>query len=136
MDDDAVSPSRARMGRLIDDRRKALDLTQREVARHSVTYGNLIAGRSVKRETVERAFRRLGWDPDSINDVLAGGNPRPLANSSTDSEPIYAFEDGASLLEGIAGNTPEERRTVLMILERGRRRLRGDPQVDNSPPTQ
>lgn len=118
--DDAITPARQRLGKLIDDRREALGLSQREVARHSLTYANLAAGRPVKPETIRRAFRMLGWDPASIPDVLDGGQPRELSgggvqvrSSDTEGEVRVAFEELGRVTSGWPAMSAERRQQIL-----------------------
>lgn len=132
MRDEDLTP----LGRKIEARKDELDLTQRDIARHASTYAKLVTGDggNVERRIWRRAFLALRWDPDSVPTALAGGEPRPLklqARTDAERDPIYAVEDAGAVFEGIAGATADERRIVLEILERGRRRLHERADRDN-----
>lgn len=89
-----------------------------------------MAGRAVKRETVRRAFRVLGWDPDSVQDVLDGGDPRPLSGSKTDQmrssdtegEVRVAFEVGGRVVSGWPAMSEEERKTISDLADQALKR--------------
>lgn len=129
--EDAITPARQRLGRLIEDRRESLGLTQRDVAPHSVTFGNLVAGRPVKRETLRRAFRALGWDPDSVQNVLDGGNPRPLSgspndpmrSSDTEGEVRVAFDVGGRVISGWPAMSDEDRQRIIDAVDEAYKRM-------------
>ncbi len=121
------------LGRKIEARKDERGLSQRDIAKHATTYRKLVTGGDLERWVIRRAFVTLGWDPDSVPDALAGGEPRPLNRPSADTESdiFYAFEDPLGVFEGFAGITDEERQTVLEILNRGRSRLRARLAKDN-----
>lgn len=121
------------LGRRIDARKDELGLSIHAVARHWSTYRKMITGGGgVERWVWRRAFAALGWDPDSVSDALAGGEPRPLRPpADAERDLVGAFEDAGAIFDGFAGTTDEERRIVLEILERGRRRRRAQAGGDN-----
>jgi transcriptional regulator with XRE-family HTH domain len=71
-----------RLGDMVRDRRKALGLTQRDISEHGGpsaktvrdVEGGRVRGLSLQsRRTLEQV---LGWEPGSIGEALAGGEPR------------------------------------------------------------
>lgn len=127
------------LGIKIEARKDARGLSKVEIAGHWETYEKIVTGRSVDRRTLRRAFTRLGWDPDSLEDALAGEDPRPLAeqgvappvpDSDTDGL-VVVVERFGEFVDGFVGLTPDERRIVLDYLERGRKRRRARALPDN-----
>jgi transcriptional regulator with XRE-family HTH domain len=71
-----------RLGRLVRERRLALDLSQRDAAVRAKisnqTWLNVENGRSVSERTLSRIERVLDWSPGTIETILAG-KPSPSA---------------------------------------------------------
>lgn len=125
------------LGRRIETERIKLDLSKPDVGGHWETYEKIVTGRNVERRTIRRAFTRLGWDPDSLDDVIAGGDPRPLQATSKplaapESDIVVVIERMGEYVEGVAGLTDEEWQVVRMYVDRGKRRLRERASGDNN----
>lgn len=109
-----------RLARAIEERRKALGLTPTTLA--EATGLSLSALKNIRRGEVRRYQERLTnpitaalkWTPDSIDRLLAGGDPVPLDATEVAAE-IPTPDDGfpAQLLRRL----DEANRTLVQILE-------------------
>lgn len=85
----------------------------------------------MKRETLRRAFRALGWDPDSVQNVLDGGNPRPLSgspndpmrSSDTEGEVRVAFDVGGRVISGWPAMSDEDRQRIIDAVDEAYKRM-------------
>jgi transcriptional regulator with XRE-family HTH domain len=68
-----------RLGKLVRERRLALDLSQRDAAARAgisnQTWLNVENGRSANQRSLAKIERALGWSPGSIDAILAGTPP-------------------------------------------------------------
>lgn len=86
-----MEPDRARLAQEVRNRRNALGLTQREAAVKAdvatQTWINVEQGEKVRERTLARVDRALKWELGSSEDILKGGDPKPLPGSTPAATP-------------------------------------------------
>lgn len=74
-----------RLGHMVRARRNELRMTQREAAvaadMADQTWANVERGERVSERTVAAVDGAVRWEPGSAQDVLQGGEPRPLPDT-------------------------------------------------------
>jgi hypothetical protein len=116
------------LGEIAEQRRRELNVPVTKVLKSRETWLRVVAGKPVADSTYRNVEDSLQWERLSIDDVLAGGDARPVREPDADPEAqrwdrlAYITTTG-ELISGLAGNTPQEQAQVLELLELGRRRL-------------
>ncbi len=97
----ADAPAWDRVGHLIRSRRAELDLTQDDLGVSKAVASALENGRqtSYSTRTLARVARALGWTPDSIDRILAGGDPQATTGQAHDDGHQVDADVASAILE-------------------------------------
>lgn len=129
----STDEQRLRLGRVAEERRKALGVPVMRVLPARQTWERVKNGLTVSERTLRKLEESLQWEPLSADAILDGGDPRPRTERSETAakedlggeiQAAFYITEAGKLIAGIAGNTPEEREQVLRLLRAGAGRLR------------
>lgn len=119
------------LGRRIHARKDERGLSIVQIAKHHVTYRQMVMQNKGEPRTWRRAFSALGWDPDSVPAALGGGEPRELVDRPAEAppqpptpegDPATAFEVGGAVAAGWPEMTDNERRAINDVVDALHRR--------------